>query len=181
MPPHDVEVTGDSTKLVHLDCDDYHLDYLVWLIYRIQKEYEWSWKDLAGVLRIGKRYQFIHIPDLVLPVAWKYVFHRYCAVDADMDGASETDIRIELWEIFVFAATNDFIHLAKLVISAFHHSNFSHNGHRWIPIQSLEELPFRYAIAFVNAVADHDMYDEPIPHIRRRNISECLVLPRDDD
>jgi hypothetical protein len=65
MLSHLNETVMDGEKLVNLECDSTHFALLLTLLNKTREDEPYTWPELSDVLAIGKRYHFIHVPDLV--------------------------------------------------------------------------------------------------------------------
>jgi len=65
MPSYSDDAVINSEKLVHLDCDS--TDSVVFLapINKTRKPPSYTWTELQEVLKLGERFHFTHLPDLV--------------------------------------------------------------------------------------------------------------------
>lgn len=99
----------------------------------------------------------------------------------DSEGRDECDIASELWGVLVFASKNDFIDLVKLVIASLHRCILKDYDIRYIYSSYLQELPFKYAIAFLKAMSMYLVRDIPDSEIRWSMISKVFRLPHGDD
>ena len=182
MPPPDSEVVGSSQKLIHLDCDWSIFFNVIGLISKLKFYEYFLWSELATIVKFGEDYQFTHLPDLVLPWAWRLMSMSYpVGEEYDSEGKGEYEIALELWGVMVFASNHDFIDLVKLVIASLHRCPFKIYDVRNIYSSYLEELPIKYAIAFLKAMSKYPIEDVPDPETRWSMISKVFILPYDDD
>lgn len=182
MPPHDSEVVGNSQKLIHLDCDLDDFYYVIGLISKQKYHEHFAWSELAAFVKIGEDYQFTHLPEMVLPWACRLMSTEYPVGNENyIGGRDEYKIALELWGIMVFASNHDFIDLVKLVIASLHRCTFKSYDVRNIYSSYLEELPIKYAIAFLKAMSKYPIEDVPDPKSRWSKISGSFRVPHDDD
>ena len=149
--PHESVMHGE--KLVNLECDSTHLALLLTLINKTRKDEPYTWQELCEVLAIGKRYHFIHIPDLV---------HQPAGQCLNGKNASA---------IFQFAGAHGFPDLAKYAIVRFADSRFTYYEPKDVPLSFHDEIHPRYAAALVIAMAQYPVTPTMSAQDRWQNIS----------
>lgn len=153
MPsPTDIPA-GDGAIVVNLDCDSDDLALMLDLIDKFDCGNP-TWTQLAGVLKVGERYHFKHMPDLVRLRA------SHC-----ITGSTAVDI-------FRFAGSNGFHDLARLAIASFwKDQNLIIKDFDNIPGFVCDDVPGRYGAALIVAVAEHPRMKGLTPQVRWERIS----------
>lgn len=152
FPPSD-NTAMHGEKLVNLECDSEDFALLLALINKTPEDDSDTWEDLSSVLQVGKRYHFIHIPDLV----------RRAASNC-LDGTNAT-------AIFQFAAARGYPDLAKYAIVKFAESKFNNHEPKNVPLYFYDKIAPRYAAALVDAMSQYPLNRNSDRHKRWQNIS----------
>lgn len=159
MPPHSDEAVANSAKLIHLDCPSSDLASLLGIITKSAKNSPPKWPELSTVVKLGQRYQFIHIPDLV---------HQ--SVTRCIDGNNAN-------AIFQFAGANGFLGLARLAIVDFAESDFRyHESLDDVDVSFFDPVIPSFAAALMRAMAKHRAEDYEDPYGMWKQISADFVL-----
>jgi hypothetical protein len=155
MLSHLNETVMHGEKLVNLECESTHFDVLLTLIAKTREDEPYTWQELSDTLAIGKRYHFIHIPDLVHQPASQCLNGRNASA------------------IFRFAGSHGFPDLAKYAIAKFADGScgFRHYEPKDISLSFYDKVSPRYVAALVIAMSQYPTELGLDRHIRWQNIS----------
>jgi len=148
----------DGEKLVDLECDSTDFALVLTLINKTGEEEPYTWEELSDALAIGKRYHFVHIPDLV---------HQPASQCLNGKNASA---------IFRFAGSHGFPDLAKYAIAKFADGScgFRRYNPQDIPLSFYDKVSPRYVAALVIAMSQYPAGGGLDRHIRWQNISAAF-------
>ena len=160
MLSHLNENVMDGEKLVNLECDSNHFALLLTLLDKSREDEPYTWQELSDVLAIGKRYHFIHVPDLI---------HQPASQRLNGKNASA---------IFRFAGSHGFPDLAKYAIAKFADGScgFRHYEPKDISLSFYDKVPPRYVAALVIAMSQYPTKSGLDRHVRWQNISAAFTV-----
>jgi hypothetical protein len=155
MPPHTDGIVGDGSKDIHLDCPSNDFALLLGLITRSRDADSYHWRELDIIINIGRRFHFVHIPDLV------------------RHPASHCITVLNAATVFKFASHHQFFDLAKIAIARFAYQ-FPGYDYADMPLDVCDDIPGRYAAALIRAIAANPYVEEEDVDLRWGRISAAF-------
>jgi hypothetical protein len=136
MPDHEEKLCGDSARQITFNAKPAVLALLLELIQQRRIASRPTWPEIESVITLGERFQFVHVPSLV-------VCHL-TAYSADGDS----------WGTFVLASKLRLREIGRHAIRYMHRSAIEGCLADSIPASLLKEVAGDWALALANVMKD---------------------------
>jgi hypothetical protein len=139
MPDHSKDLSGDSEKVVYLEAKP---DTLAKLFNFLRDRTDYEWWELDPIAKLGARYQFYHLPILVLSSAMSLL----------QSGRSHGSS----FAIFAFAAERELLHFAAHAILYFDYTSQLEDIRtaKDVGATDFKGIPGHYTAALLSAMSE---------------------------